>query len=353
MLNALIRKTNTLMLEMQSSPTHALADEYSAALRESVEFVTENKVPKESVITIEDRIVRELMKKEDETKSAEEAAKARTELEEARREAEWISRSASSGMGAAQSRFVEAQMKLNDVRTRMERAYGTEKLQIMEELETAIGEYSKAKVEYDEVGNSDFDALLASRDAANARLKECEDKYNALIAEQARQSNYGSFSVVGSGMGAVARALYGEPVKFDGYEVYPANAENEEIYEGVPVSGITGDKDIDGRIVKVLGSVLADNAKFNRLMSEVRYRIYREISAVRAEIERIRLDIVKAARSVAADIKRIKSDAASAHMDAEKARAAAEEAERNARRVADALTLVTGMAQNIRNNGRY
>ncbi len=353
MLNALIRKTNTLMLEMKSSPTHALADEYSAALRECVEYVTENKVPKESVITIEDRIVRELMKKEDETKLRDDVAQARAALEEARREAEWVSRSASSGMGAAQSRFVEAQMRLNDVRTRLDRAYGAEKTQIMDELEVAISEYSHAKAEYDTVGNSDFDALLSSRDAANAKLKECEDKYNALVTAQTRLSFSGSFSEPETGDGAVSRALYGVPVKFEGFEVYPENKGKEVIYDGVPVAGITGDKDIDSRIVKVLGSVLSDNAKFNRLMSEVRYRIFREISAVRMEIERIRTDIVKAARSVAADINRIKSDAASAHSDAERARIAADEATQNARRAADALNMVTGMAQNIRNNGRY
>ena len=174
MLNDLIRKTNTLAYRAKNSSDPAVRAEYERSLAETLKFVTDNNVPRDTVVIIEDRIVRELVRKEDESRLRADAETARAELEKARKEADWLARSVNAGMGAAQSRYIEIKNRMDDFRAESARSSGIEKSAMVDAFADLDREYREAKKEYERVGNSDRAVLLEKYREAQRRLSYAE-----------------------------------------------------------------------------------------------------------------------------------------------------------------------------------
>ena len=167
MLNDLIRRTNALAYELKDLRASGAEDkarsvkaDYDAALAETLRFVTENNVPRDTVVIIENRIVGELRRRDDERKIRSDYAEASMRLERARKEVDWLRRGVEAGMGAAQLRYDQARIKMEDFRKSTERASDIERSAFADAFGDLDKEYLAAKREYERVGTSDRDELV-------------------------------------------------------------------------------------------------------------------------------------------------------------------------------------------------
>lgn len=364
MLNDLIRKTNTLAYRAKNSSDPAVRAEYERSLAETLKFVTDNNVPRDTVVIIEDRIVRELVRKEDESRLRADAETARAELEKARKEADWLARSVNAGMGAAQSRYIEIKNRMDDFRAESARSSGIEKSAMVDAFADLDREYREAKKEYERVGNSDRAVLLEKYREAQRRLSYAEAEYSrrAALAEGGRLD--APLTEVPSGSGAVAKALDGrvdeeivsavpaeEPVptvpvfsSVSSAQPAPAvsvpaqpSAEDDVIYSGIALpdnrnvtvgTRVTDDDEVNRRISETINAALSDNERFRYILEEVRFQASLEVSKIRAEVEKIRNEAFKEAQRLMDELQQLKSDAAYLRMEANRARLAASTVDR-------------------------
>ena len=355
MLNDLIRKTNTLAYRAKNSSAPAVRAEYERSLAETLKFVTDNNVPRDTVVIIEDRIVRELVRKEDESRLRADAETARAELEKARKEADWLARSVNAGMGAAQSRYIEIKNRMDDFRAESARSSGIEKSAMVDAFADLDREYREAKKEYERVGNSDRAVLLEKYREAQRRLSDAEAEYSrrAALAEGGRLD--APLTEVPSGSGAVAKALDGRvdeeivsavPVFSSVSSAQPApavsvpaqpSAEDDVIYSGIALpdnrnvtvgTRVTDDDEVNRRISETINAALSDNERFRYILEEVRFQASLEVSKIRAEVEKIRNEAFKEAQRLMDELQQLKSDAAYLRMEANRARLAASTVDR-------------------------
>ena len=348
MLNDLIRRTNALAYELkdlrasgaEDKPRSVKAD-YDAALAETLRFVTENNVPRDTVVIIENRIVGELRRRDDERKIRSDYAEASMRLERARKEVDWLRRGVEAGMGAAQLRYDQARIKMEDFRKSTERASDIERSAFADAFGDLDKEYLAAKREYERVGTSDRDELVKELRKAESELAEAQDDY----AESERLMGMLPLSKplteVVSGSGAVGRALDEAARKAAEAEQKSKKAAQEEIYTAVPIDGSVGelpeelpvtgipvsgsaepDEQTRAQISEAVGRMLKNNERFKYILEEVRFQASVEVAKIRDEVDRIRREAFAEAQQLMDELYRLKEDAAYLRREAARARAA-------------------------------
>lgn len=346
MLNDLIRKTNVLAREVAASRSSggayadpaafaALERDYKISLDNTLRFVADNNVPRDTVAIIEDRIIRELRIRDDEAMLRNLQSEAASALRDAHKEVDWLQRSVDSGLGSAQAKFIQAKAKMDDFAAESSRLSYGERAALCDVFARLDKEYTDAKSEFLRVGVTDRAALLNDLGEAKVKLAQAKEAYAQAEKQVEALPLTAPVSVVTSGSGEICRALDGndlpteqqqdellvaEVIEDDAPHSYvPARKEDNEILTGAVV---TDDDELNVQISQAVKSMLGSNERFKYILEEVRFQASMEVAKVRAEVEKIKNDAFMEAQKLTEELRRLKEDAAFIRQEAARARIA-------------------------------
>lgn len=215
MLNEFIKQTNALARELEITEAEdvraKLTEDFNRILACTLKFISDNNVPTDTVSTIEDRIVRELLKKEQEEKIRADAAQAKSEFETAKKETDWCARGVNAGMGAAELKYIEMKTRMDDFQAESAHMNKEARMNNVGTFNSLYAEYLAAKNEYEAVGNSDAQALVEALETAKEKLAEAEAKNRECQKKLSKLPLKLSAIEYESGSGAVTRVLKSAP----------------------------------------------------------------------------------------------------------------------------------------------
>ena len=353
MLNDLIRKTNVLGRELaarraavktnkalpfgNTEELISLENNYKSALAETLRFVTENNVPRDTVVIIEDRILREMRIRDDENMLRDKQTAAASALAAAHKEADWLQRSVDSGLGSAQAKFIQAKAKMDDFCAESSRVPESERGALIDVFFQLDDEYTRAKAAFNRVGVTDRAALLNDLAAAKLKLAEAQAEYAECEKQVSALPLAAPVTEVRSGSGEICRALDGVTAP----EEPAATEEQDEIlvaqiieddgeephYSGhvpaaAPARSPAVDDELSTQISRAVSSMLNNNERFKYILEEVRFQASMEVAKVRAEVEKIRNAAFQEAQRLTEELRRLKEDAAFIRQEAAHARIA-------------------------------
>lgn len=297
MLNELIKQTNALAREMERDVAEEvrakLTEEFNGALARTLKFVSDNNVPLDTVSTIEDRIVREQLKKRQEDKIRADAALAKSEYETAKKDTDFLARGVNSGMGNAELRYLEMKARMDDFQAETAHMTKETRMNNVGTFNALYAEYLAAKSEYEKVGNSDAQALVESLKESEIKLSAAEAKYDECKKELSRIPLKITDIEYEAGTGAVTEALKRNR------EEWTAKKKAEETV-GLPTASVPQ-------------PVTEPQSAAD--MKTLRDETYAELDALKKEIVELRAET--------AELKRYISEAKAAVTTIEKARQAA------------------------------
>lgn len=346
MLNDLIRKTNILGRDLSArrsavkgfpsgADTAELEKQYRDAKAETLRFVADNNVPRDTVVIIEDRILRELRVREDEKMLLDKQEQAAAVVAKAHKELDWLQRSVDSGFGNSQARYIQAKAKMDDFRAEYERMSASERSASCDVFARLDKEYLDAKAEFNRVGVTDRASLLNDLAAAKINLQkaqadyaECEKQAEALPLSE-------PITPVESGSGEICRALDGVatsemPTEDAPDELFVADILEDEETESAAAPEVPksrevltlDDAQLTAQISEAVGLMLRDNERFKYILEEVRFQASMEVAKVRAEVEKIKRDAFLEAQKLTEELRQLKDDAAFIRQEAAQARIA-------------------------------
>lgn len=347
MLNDLIRQSNILgrevnerraeVIEQSLSPSAdrkltALNEEYEICVEKTLKFIRDNNVPYDTVVIIEDRILRELRKKETEDRIRSEAASAKAEYESVKKEVDWLTRSMNSGLGQAESRFYEIKAKMDDFRAESARMSPEERMRNIELFTQLDREYLAAKEEYERVGSEDRTDLEESLDIANEKLEAAERKYAEKRARLESLPLKPYDIEIESASGVIARTLRGGENEQDllAGEIVEVADETEEVEETIveaveppaatPVRDETAEQNrrVAERAAateKEMAAILQDTRAQATRDAEQRRRFAEETAQANAEMATLLQNVKSQAAASAEDRRRIADLAAQAEKE--------------------------------------
>lgn len=346
MLNDLIRKTNVLGRELAARRAAAkkndpsarteelvlLENNYKRSLDDTLRFVADNNVPRDTVGIIEDRILREMRIRDDEIMLREKLSAARAAVAEARKEADWLQRSVDSGLGGAQARFIQAKAKMDDFCAASARLPESERGALCDEFARLDQEYITAKNEFLRVGVTDRAALLNDLKAAQGRLADAQ----AQCAECEKQVEglplTAPVTQIRPGGGEICRALDGvteQPTEPESDELPTAEVFEEDEAPRITLpetrreqAPATLDDELGAQISAAVRSMLSSNERFKYILEEVRFQASMEVAKVRAEVEKIKNEAFREAQRLTEELRRLKEDAAYIRQEAARAKLA-------------------------------
>ncbi len=291
MLNDLIIKTNLLALELDKVETEEerrkVAEEFSDSLSRTLEFISANSVPVDTAITIEDRLVRQMLIKNREDEIRANAERNKAEYEAAKKETDYLTRGVNSGMGSAQLKYLEAKAKMDDFQSESAHMTKEERMNNIDTFNKLYSEYLAAKSEYERTGRSDAAALAESLRIATQRLKAAEAAYEESRIQLAKLPLKASDIDFRPGTGAVAKALTAA-ASFD---------DDEQILPTEPIDGGEEIKKLRDEARAELDALKADIARL-KSEAETLAAYLDEAKAALATIEKARQAAVLSAKRV-------------------------------------------------------
>ncbi len=212
MLNEYIIEVNILVRKMLNATEEervTLTEKFNDSLSSALKFISENNVPVDTVITIEDRLVRDLLLKEKEESIRQETERAKSEYERLQKETDFLARGVNSGMGGAQLKYLDAKARMDDFQSESAHMTKEDRIKHIETFNKLYSEYLSAKREYKRVGKSDANALPEALKTSAQSLKNAEANYEECRKRLKRLPLKPSEVEYVSGSGAVSRVLKG------------------------------------------------------------------------------------------------------------------------------------------------
>ena len=362
MLNELIKKVNVLAQEMAKNPD--LKKEYDISLQRTMNFISANNIPHETVIIIEDRICKNLLRKRIEDESFASIAIAKEKLENARKTEEWYDRAIKAGKGYAEAEYLEKKARLDDARTAVMRSSGAKRELAIKRYSEAVKICADAKSRFMAVGNADKSRLIEVYNIARAEREKAEKELEAL-SSGGMNGNHEYVSKSGEIAKALGLGVVIEEEIIDGIESedvmeettmdvletlpYAEIVEEEDVFDGVEIATTVEpvvchqvvqpaqpqvlqhqivqsqpampDADV---ITKAVKGALADNDRFKFILEEVRFQASLEVVKIRQEVERVKNEAMEEVRKLMEELKRIKNDAEVLRVEANRAQMSAE-----------------------------